>query len=218
MDIPMRPLLKIYGISLLLLLMAAVSCAPVQQEPTSPSEPPVTISSLLVLPVDPIISVRETPDKDKMQALQQGATVMDELLAAYLQKKQVPGLTLLSENQFESRIGSRTGSRLALGLVVAKEMGQDAVLSMRLSRFSERQGNKYSVDAPASLAFEFKAVRTSTGEVLCSGSFDQSQQTLFENLFSFSKKSLHWLTIREFAEIAIKKKLDACSAFFAPHS
>lgn len=213
----MRLLFRMLNIALFLLLSTVLSCAPVQQEPPSPQEPAVTLSSLLVLPVDPVISVKETPDKNKMQALRQGATVMDELLAAYLQKKQVPGITFLSENQFESRIANRTGSRLALGLEVAKEMGQDAVLSMQLTRFSERQGNKYSVNDPASLAFAFKLVWADSGEVLCSGSFDQAQQALFENLFSFSKKSLHWLTIREFAEEALEKKLDACTAFFTPH-
>lgn len=213
----MRSLLRIPNIAFLFLLVAVVSCAPVRQDPTAAREPPVTISSLLVLPVDPVISVKEAPDKDKVRALQQGATVMDELLAAYLQKQQVPGLTFLSENQFESHIASRNGSRLSLGLEVARELGKDALISMRLTRFSERQGNKYSVNAPASLAFDFKLIRTETGEVLCNGSYDESQQTLFENLFSFSKKSLRWLTIREFAEKALQKKLDACQVLLESH-
>lgn len=205
----MRHLFRIHGIPLFCLLLAIVSCAPVQKGPAD-SGPPPTISSLLVLPVDPVISVKELSDKDKVKALQHGATVMDDLLAASLKKRRVPDLTLLSENQFEGQIGSRIGSRLSLGLAVAKEMGKDALFSMRLSRFAERQGNKYSVKAPASLAFEFKVVRAKTGEVLCSGSFDQSQPTLFENLFSFSRKSLRWMTVREFAETALKQKLDNC--------
>lgn len=204
------------SLSLLLLLATVVCCAPVREQPAASQKPPVTFSSLLVLPVDPVISVKEASDKDKVQALQQGAAVMDELLAAYLEEHQIPGLTFLTENQLESHIASRTGSRLSLGLEVAKEMEIDALLCTRLTRFSERQGNKYSVKAPASLAFEFKLVHTGTGEVLCSGSFDGSQQTLFENLFSFSaKKSLRWLTIREFAENALQKKLDACEALQA---
>lgn len=178
---------------------------------------PVTISSLLVLPVDPVVSIKDVPSKDQIQTLQKGAAVMDELLAAYLEKRQIPGLTFLSENQLEGHIASRTGSRLSLGREVAKELGKDALLSMRLTRFHERQGNNYSINAPASLAFEFKLVRVGTGEVLCTGSFDESQQALFENLLSFSaKKSLRWLTIREFAENALQKKLDACPVFKEP--
>lgn len=207
----MRPLFRpLCLLPLLLLSLFAVSCAPAQRPPAAPAEP-VTISSLLVLPVDPVLSVKETPSDSKIQTLRQGATVMDELLAAYLEKQEIPGLTFLTENQLEGHIGSRTGSRLALGVQVARDLQKDAILNMRLTRFSERQGNNYSINAPASLAFEYKLVRADSGEVLCSGSFDESQQALFENLLSFSaKKSLRWLTIREFAGNALQKKLDAC--------
>jgi len=195
---------------LCLLLVVLVSCSQIQKNAAQgPSAPPV--SSLLVLPVDPVSSVKEDINEEQLKELRQGAVVLDELLASYLEKRKVAGLTIIDESQFEGYIGERTDSRLALGVMVAKLMGKDAVLAVRLSRFGERQGANYAVKSPATLAFEYRLVSADNGAMLCSGMYDESQESLFENLFSFSgRKSFRWLPIREFATDALQEKLDGC--------
>ena len=202
-----------YTAILCLFLFASASCLPTTRQPASGQAEESPLASLLVLSTDPVPSVKSELTEEKLEELRQGALVMDELLMTYLADHKLPNVTLLDEQQFESYIGERTGPRLALGVMVAEEMDKDAVLSMRLSRYSERRGTRYSVKEPVSLAFEYKLLDAPSGAVLCSGSFDESQESLFENLFSFSgRKSFRWQDIREFAGDALREKLDGCSA------
>ena len=207
-----------YSLSLvcvLCLFLCGTACLPAKKQPAQGQDTP-SIASLLILPVDPVVSVKTDINAEKLNELRQGAVIMDELLNAYLTNLALPNLAFLEEQQFEGYIGARTGTRLALGVTIAKEMAKDAVLSLRLSRFSERRGAKYSADSPASLAFEYKLIDTHSGAVLCGGTFDESQEALFDNLFSFSgKKSFRWLPIREFAADALQEKLDGCAVLQA---
>jgi hypothetical protein len=198
------------SILLLLCLFLFSACGPAKSISSSRQEPH-PLASLLVLPVDPVVSIKERSNEAKLTELQDGAAVMDELVKDYLNSLAIPNVSFLAENQLESYIGEQTGSRLSLAVKVARKMEKEAVLCLRLIRFSERQGNKYSVSTPASLSFEFRLVDARSGEMLCSGNFDESQESLFSNIFSFSgKKSFRWLQIREFAEDALRQKLDSC--------
>jgi len=182
----------------------AKSLSPTTQEPKP-------LASLLVLPVDPVVNVKERSNEAKLAELKDGAEVMDVLVKDYLDSLHIPNVSFLTEHQLESYIGVQTGSSLSLAVKVARKMNKEAVLCFLLSRFSERQGNNYSVNSPASLSFEFRLVDARNGEMLCSGNFDESQKALFNNIFSFSgKKSFRWMQISEFAEDALQQKLDSC--------
>jgi TolB-like protein len=89
---------------------------------------------------------------------------------------------------------------------LVQQMGQqlsaDAVLVGRLYRYKERVGTKYAADSPASVAFDLNLVSVADGRLLWSGSFDETQQALNENLFllgSFLKRKGTWITADEMA-------------------
>jgi hypothetical protein len=86
----------------------------------------------------------------------------------------------------------------------------DLVLSGYIFRFRERVGGKYSVDLPASVAFDIHLIRVADGHLLWSDHFDETQRPLSENLFqlgSFLQRKAKWITANEMAEYGLKNIL-----------
>jgi hypothetical protein len=86
----------------------------------------------------------------------------------------------------------------------------DLVLSGYIFRFRERVGGKYSVDSPASVAFDIHLIRVADGHLLWSEHFDETQRPLSENLFqlgSFLQRKAKWITANEMAESGLKNIL-----------
>jgi len=83
-----------------------------------------------------------------------------------------------------------------------RDLGADAVVAGHLYRFKERVGTGFSVESPASVAFHIDLVRVADGHVVWSGNFDETQQSLFEDLFTLSKflkRKGRWITAKELA-------------------
>jgi hypothetical protein len=94
--------------------------------------------------------------------------------------------------------------------------GVDAVLLGYLFRFRERVGTRYSVESPASVSFSLFLVRTADGQVVWRGTFEETQQSLSENLLkigSFIKRKARWVTAGEMAADALE---DLMSTFTKP--
>lgn len=78
----------------------------------------------------------------------------------------------------------------------------DAIMAGYIYRFRERIGTKYSVDLPASVAFDIHLIRIADGRLLWSRHFDETQRSLSENLFqlgTFLKRKARWITAQEMA-------------------
>ncbi len=78
----------------------------------------------------------------------------------------------------------------------------DAIMAGYIYRFRERIGTKYSVDLPASVAFDIHLIRIADGRLLWSRHFDETQRSLSENLFqlgTFLKRKGRWITAQEMA-------------------
>jgi hypothetical protein len=80
--------------------------------------------------------------------------------------------------------------------------GVDAVLLGYLFRFKERVGTRYSVESPASVTFSLFLVRVADGCIVWRGTFEETQQSLSEDLLkigAFIKRKARWVTAREMA-------------------
>lgn len=66
---------------------------------------------------------------------------------------------------------------------IGSELKADGVVVGYVSRYTERKGYAYSVEHPASVAFEIHLVRTTDGEIVWKNMFDMTQQSLMENMF-----------------------------------
>jgi TolB-like protein len=86
----------------------------------------------------------------------------------------------------------------------------DWVLSGYIFRFRDRVGGKYSVDLPASVAFDIHLIRVADGRLFWSDHFDETQRPLSENLFqigSFLQRKAKWITANEMAVSGLKNIL-----------
>jgi hypothetical protein len=102
-------------------------------------------------------------------------------------------------------------SKLRLIQTFGEELKADAVLYSKLFRFEDRIGGKYSVEKPASVAFTLQIIRVSDGATLWRNTFDETQQSLMENLMKaglYRKTGLHWLTATQLAEYGLNRATD----------
>jgi hypothetical protein len=80
--------------------------------------------------------------------------------------------------------------------------GVDAILFGYLFHFKERVGTSYSVESPASVSFSLFLVRVADGRIVWRGIFEETQQSLSENILKlgvFIKRKARWITAREMA-------------------
>jgi hypothetical protein len=102
-------------------------------------------------------------------------------------------------------------SELRLIQAFGEELKVDAVLYSKLFRFEDRIGGEYSVKRPASVAFTLQIIRVSDGATLWRNTFDETQQTLMENLMKaglYRKTGLRWLTAAQLAGYGLNQATD----------
>ncbi|MBU0730856.1 MAG: hypothetical protein KKA70_14050 [Proteobacteria bacterium] len=198
------------GIALcvMLLLPTLSACSFFKTDPAATEEMNEKIKAFAVLPVTTAPQqIKIDPDNDLLK----GAAVLDQLLAAYFVGDK--NVTMLSESQKEAMAGNISGSRLRQISEIGKQSAADAVLIVTLLRFNERLGSDYSTGQPATVAFQYELFHTETGRSLCAGMFEETQQSLSENLFTLSdaaKRGFKWITAEALAREGIQKKFSGC--------
>ena len=97
---------------------------------------------------------------------------------------------------------NKTVQERDLQLEIGRALNADAIFAGYIYRFRERVGNEYSVDLPASVAFDLHLIRVEDGRVLWSAHFDETQQPLSDDLFRlglFLKRKAKWITAKDMA-------------------
>lgn len=87
-----------------------------------------------------------------------------------------------------------------------KELNVDAILVGYVFRYRERKGNPYSVEKPASAAFDLHLVRVNDGIIVWRGAFDKAQSSLMENVLqlpSFFSGGAKWVTAKELSAAGV---------------
>ena len=97
----------------------------------------------------------------------------------------------------------------------ARRLGQlvyaDAVISGRVIRFREREGEALGAQNPASVAFVLELYDVKRGDLVWSGRFDETQRALSENLLdlgAFTKRGGRWLKAEELALEGVKRAVN----------
>lgn len=83
---------------------------------------------------------------------------------------------------------------------VGDELEADGIILGYVYRYRERKGYEYSVEKPASVAFEIHLIRVSDGTVVWRGLFDKTQTSLMEDMLqisSFLKERGRWVNAEE---------------------
>lgn len=87
----------------------------------------------------------------------------------------------------------------------------DLVMAGYIFRFKQRIGTHYSVQSPASVAFGIHLISVAEGSSIWYGHYDETQQSLSENLFRlrlFFKRKWKWITVEEMAISALDELLE----------
>jgi hypothetical protein len=143
-----------------------------------------------------------TKDADSMLTEQLFILLKDRKNIQLIPASQSQGVVsdLLSKDQ--KRLSERD-----LLVETGRVLKADWVLSGNIFRFRERAGGKYSVDLPASVAFDIHLIRVSDGRLLWNDHFDETQRPLSENLFQlrpFLQRKATWVTANEMAMSGLK--------------
>ena len=123
-----------------------------------------------------------------------------------------------AEGAFSDVLSKEKGkelSELEMIVRVGRELGADAVVEGKIYRFIERDGTAYSVTSPASVAFDVFLIRVEDSLTIWSGHFDETQRSLFENLFdisAFMKRGGRWVTAEEMAIDGLNDMLETFPA------
>jgi hypothetical protein len=112
-----------------------------------------------------------------------------------------------SASVFEELSAKQPRSTLrALATACARELGADYVVVGVLDSYIERRGTDRGIDSPASVAFRLYLLHAPTGALVFEGSFNETQQSLSENVLKarvFFKRGARWLTAQELARDGI---------------
>jgi len=85
---------------------------------------------------------------------------------------------------------------------VGNELEADGIILGYVYRYRERKGYSYSVEKPASVAYEIHLIRVSDGAIVWRGIFDKTQTSLMEDMLQISyffKEGGKWITAKQLA-------------------
>jgi hypothetical protein len=189
---------------LALLSGCARTTAQVQPEELLP------IKTIVVLPVEILSDGQSRPAKE-MQQLEKGQMLLDTMLAEYFSDRK--DIAMLTPGQRDALEKEMLRCRTSAVVTMCRTKVADAVLLCTLQRFTEREGSEYSIVTPASVAFDYKLVHAETGQAICSGTFNETQQPLLSDMFQFFKKAkrgVKWLSAEELARDGFQQKIADC--------
>lgn len=90
---------------------------------------------------------------------------------------------------------------------IARGFGVDAVLVGRVHRYTSRVGGERGSSRPASVGFDLE-LRSADGARLWTGSYDEAQRSLNENLFAIGRareRGFRWVTAEELARYGARE-------------
>jgi hypothetical protein len=196
----------------LLMTLVLASCAP---PPTAPdtersATPAMTVNSLVILPAAVPRARIDKSDSAAADRLEAGRQTLDSLLAEYAAG--LNNVTMISEGELEGMLGDFSGDLQAQARKVAAQVKGDAVLISTIKRFVARDASE---SRPASVAFEYQLLAAKSGQILCAGVFDETQQPLLENIFSLRRaisRKFKWISAEELLREGVADRLDSCSS------
>jgi hypothetical protein len=218
-----------FCLAMMTLCILGCTSNPATQSPEA--EPTLDIHTIAVLPFEKGVGSDDSDDVDSSMrrcplcgAIFQGGPIEDGA-DTYMTERVVKWMgentsyTLIPPGMVEgvrSQMLSEEPGMPARRLIeeAGKRLEADAVLYGVIYRFQQRVGTSLSVDTPASVAFDIHLVRVADGQVIWVGHFDETQQSLSDNLFrlgAFVKRGGEWLTAEELASFGLN---DVMSHFF----
>jgi len=204
-------ILRTLTLVLLSLLLLSVGCS--KKTDTSPASqvPDYAVTCIGVLPVAIADNFDEIVPAAEKKQLQNGVQVLNELLKQQFISR--PDVRLVSDGQISGMDENLPAQPLARARVVADRLSCNTVLETTLRRYKDRVGGQYTAKDPASVAFDFRLIAIPEGTVLCSGTFDEVQQSVMENLYNFktaTQRGFTWVTAEQMMKEGLRARFSEC--------
>ncbi len=171
----------------------------------------VPLSCIAALPATTSADLDTTISHAKAKTLEAGAAYATEVIARELRGN--PKVRILNSFQVGSLVSDVSGGISGTVAALGQKLQCDAVLLTTVSRFQQREGTEYSVDAPAAVDFSMVLRHSERGNILWSADYREEQESLLSNLFSFNKarkRGFKWVTAEQLMEQGIEERLGDC--------
>jgi len=165
-----------------------------------------SLTESLVCPVCQLVVDPENLSPDCDRVLTQ---YVQEALEKKLRDRMIPQAIVAKSYDQVPRDDLRD-TALALSQKVGKLLGADFMAVGTVWKYRERVGGSRAVSSPASVAFALHLVDVSSGNIVWSKSFAQTQRSLTENILdakAFFDQGAKWLTADELASYGVKEIL-----------
>jgi hypothetical protein len=202
--------------ALLFTAFFVAGCSKGTTSQTATQVPDYALTCVGVLPASLAPRYDDVIDTVEKKQLENGLLTLDALLAQQFGGR--PDIRLVNRSQLSGMDGTLATDALARARVVADRVSCNAVLETTLKRFRDRIGGEYTAKEPASVAFDFRLIAVPDGRILCSGSFDEVQKSVMENLYnlkSATKRGFTWITAEELMREGLADRLKECP-YLAP--
>jgi len=194
-------------------ILCLTACSGKQAVPVSDvSEPGFAANCIAVLPVTTAVHFDETVPVTERKQLDDGIPVLDRVLQKYFVSRS--DVRLVSDGQISGMDKNLPAQPLERARVIADRLSCNVVLETTLRRYKDREGGQYSAQNPASVAFAYRLITIPEGAVLCRGTFDETQQSVMENLFSFNsarERGFSWITSEQLLKEGVRDRFNDCS-------
>ncbi len=200
------------GLAVCILFLGVLSgCSDKKNADIQVKNPDVSLTCIGVLPVRVVVNTKKNTNFNKASGLNDGALV----LAGQLEKMFMANdkIRFISPGQLNSLESDGAGDLLSRAKKAGSFVSCNGVLEVTLLRYRQRVGGKYTAETPASVSFTYQLLEVNSGQVLCRGRFDETQESVMENLFNFSsarKRGFTWVTAEELLREGLQSKLSEC--------
>jgi hypothetical protein len=142
-------------------------------------------------------------------------SILTRHLVSYLSQSNTFDLVLPDQAlNAQSEIMSSSANDLnekELLIEIGRAFDADSIMVGSLYRFEDRIGGDYGVESPASVSFDLDVIQVSSGRNIWSRRFNETQTSLFENLYklrSFIRNKGKWITADDLAKYGLEEVLE----------
>ncbi|SDP73738.1 hypothetical protein [Desulforhopalus singaporensis] len=204
---------KTFYWSFVVVIVAAFmsSCSSKVVEDHKVAAPMQPLNCIAVVPAVTSVDKDETVRYEEAKALEKGAAFATAVLTAKLGSNE--RVRVLNSAQVSALLTGVTGGRVGTVSALGDKVNCDGILLTTVSKFRQRQGTGLAVDTPASASFQMVLKHAENGNVLWATNFEETQESLLSNIFSFrkaQKRGFKWITVEELMEQGIDEKLQNC--------
>jgi hypothetical protein len=205
-----RRLSKIFAVSSLSIIFLA-SCSANFGDGNQSQAPLRPLSCIAVLPAGTSVDNDKTVNHEQARSLENGAAYATGILARELSGNSKA--RVISVNQAATLAPEVSGGLIGMVSAIGKKVGCDGVLVTTVRRFKQREGTEYASDDPASADLHMALIHASSGAVLWTADFRETQESFLDNILTFDKmqnRGFKWVSVEQLVEQGITERLATC--------